>query len=378
MTNAMTIFYLLSSIVFFIYSYGFVDFNLTLSSHPLVTGFVSWSQSLAMFNRPLSIQVYLGLIIAMFICYFVSLTHHNSQDRVFPWRFVAVLALIFTVSYPLLSSDVFKYLFSARMVVDYGANPHVLPPNTFPDDTWIRFMRWVHTPSPYGPVMTALAIPPYLLGLKKFVLALFLFKFMTLGAYLLAVWLVGKLAAMINKDVRFVTRAQVYFALNPLIFVEWLTNAHNDGLMITAFLLAVYLLFRNKKVLSVGALLLSIGIKYVTVILLPFIFLKKKISLVFVGYYSLILLFLAPLLYHYSYQYQPWYVTWLIPLAAILGNSTIMWGVGAYTLGSFLRYIPYISTGLWEGTSLQFAIYSFSPPLVLMGAYGAYRLLRRT
>ncbi|MFH1244099.1 MAG: hypothetical protein V1487_00785, partial [bacterium] len=57
----------------FLYSYGFVDFNLTLSSHPLVTGFVSWSQNLAMFHRSTSLIVYLALILLSYSLYSITL-----------------------------------------------------------------------------------------------------------------------------------------------------------------------------------------------------------------------------------------------------------------------------------------------------------------
>ena len=65
MFKFLAISYFLISISLFAYSYGFVDFNLTISSHPLVMNFVGWSQSLAMFHRSTSLYVYLGIILLM-------------------------------------------------------------------------------------------------------------------------------------------------------------------------------------------------------------------------------------------------------------------------------------------------------------------------
>src|SRR3989339_1730547 len=118
---------------FFLYSYGFVDFNLTLSSHPLVTSFVSWSQNLAMFHRSTSLFVYLALVVLAYLLYCLTLL--SSPPQSFPWKFVIFLALIFALSYPLLSSDVFKYLFAAKEIVVYHANPHTVPPQVFEGDT---------------------------------------------------------------------------------------------------------------------------------------------------------------------------------------------------------------------------------------------------
>ncbi len=350
----------------FLYSYGFVDFNLTLSSQPWVMAFVTWSQQLAMFNRGRSTNVYLALIGTLFLFYLVVLSYYARHPASrFPWKQILTLALVFTLAYPLLSSDVFKYLFAAKELVLYHTNPHVVAPQVFEGDTWLRFMRWIHTPSPYGPVMTALAIPPYLLALGKFVPALYLFKLAQLGWYLLSIWLIGRLAA--NRKVV----AQLVFALNPLILVEWLTNAHNDAPMITLLLLALYLIKIGKRIPAFLVLLLSIGIKYVTVFGLLYLTFQKLPRKIMVAL-SLIILTLAPLLYHYSYQYQPWYVTWIIPFVALSGVPALIWLATAYSLGAFLRYLPFIGTGLWQGTAQYFALLTFAP----IAATAIYLLLK--
>lgn len=348
------IFWLMLSIGVFVYSYGFVDLNLTLSNNKILFDFVSWAQQLVYFNRELSLQIFIGVIISLFILYLLTL--RLSSNNPFPWKLVVAISVILALSYPMLSSDVFKYLFSAKEILVYHANPYTVTPNSFPDDTWIRFMRWVHTTSPYGPFFTLLTIPYYLLGFGKFVPILYLFKLDQVAWYLLAIWLVGKLKGV---------KAQYYFAFNPLILMEWLVNAHNDAIMITLLLLSIYLYTIKNKAWSFVTLLLSIGVKYVTAIFLPFIFISKKIKLDYIVYFLLACLFLAPLLYHYSWQYQPWYVTWLVPLAALLDSKVIRWSVGAYTLSVFSRYLYFVGTGSWLGTPLQHALMTFLPPVIV-------------
>jgi len=320
--------------------------------------FVSWTQSLAMFDRTTSLFVYLGIIISMYLLYIGVMMHwFNGKLTKFPWKPVMLIGVILAFSYPFLSSDVFKYLFAAKELLAYHANPHSVAPQVFEGDTWLRFMRWIHTPSPYGPVMTGLAIPYYVLGMGKFVPTLYLFKLDQVFWYALSIWLIGRLSP--KRPVL----AQLIFALNPLVLVEWLVNAHNDAPMIALLLLAIYLLKLNRGILSLGSLLLSIGIKYVTIVFLPIILFSKilKLKLTSIYYYLFTVLALAPILYHYSYQYQPWYVTWIIPFAALTGSPVIVSLTLAYSLGSFLRYIPYISTGLWIGTPIYFALLSFTP-----------------
>jgi hypothetical protein len=351
-----------------VYSYGFVDLNLTLSSHPLVTHFVTTIQKLVYFNRPLSIQVFVGLISLLTLSYGASLrSAYKDGVATFPWKLVSVLSLIFALAYPMLSSDVFKYLFSAKMIVVYHANPYVVTPNFFENDTWIRFMRWVHTTTPYGPVFTLATIPYYLLGLGKFVPALYLFKLDQIAWYLLTIYLVGKLTETQGWKKTAVVFSQLFVALNPLIIMEWLVNAHNDASMIALCMLALYLAIKDRKAWSLISLAASVGIKYITVVLAPLLlfpsFIKKNFTRVVYG--LTIALSVTPLLYHYSYQYQPWYVTWIIPLVALVPSKGVRLVAAIYSCSVMTRYLYFVSTGSWLGTQLEHAAMTFLPPLIV-------------
>ena len=59
-------------------------------------------------------------------------------------------------SYPALSHDIFNYIFNAKMVVDYHANPHVMVAMDFPNDPWLRFMHNVHRITSYNVCYTKL------------------------------------------------------------------------------------------------------------------------------------------------------------------------------------------------------------------------------
>lgn len=364
MINPLLLYYPIT-LLLFIYSYGFVDLNLTLSSNPILFNFVTWVQHLVYFNRPLSLKVFIVLIVLLYLLYFITLLLHYSLKR-FPWRPVIFLAVILSLSYPMLSSDVFKYLFAGKEILVYHANPYLVTPNSFPDDTWIRFMRWVHTTTPYGPVFTGLTIPYYLLGFGKFVPILYLFKLDQVAWYLLSIWLIGKILSSQKWSDRKVVVAQLFFALNPLILMEWLVNAHNDAIMITLLLASMYLLTVRKRAWSFVTLLLSIGIKYVTVIFVPLLFFPKLVEkhLQSTVYYLLTILTLAPLLYHYSWQYQPWYVTWLIPLSALSPHRWLRWTIGVYSFSVFSRYLFFVGTGSWLGTPLWHALMTFVLPLI--------------
>lgn len=356
MSKPLNCLWIFLALVIFVYSYGFVDLNLTLSSQPIVFNFVTTLQRLVYFNRPTSLLVFGSLITVSFLLYGVTL-RFMGKIKQFPWVPVSLVALILAVSYPMLSHDVFKYLFSAKVIALYHQNPYLVTPDSFVGDPWLRFMRWVHTTTPYGPVFTGLTVPYYFLGLGKFVPMLYLFKLDQVAWYLLSVWLIGKIGR---------TRAQLYFALNPLILMEWLVNSHNDAPMITLLLLSLYLYLRQRHGWSFISLALSAGIKYVTAIFLPVILFGQqlKLSLNAILLYLLGALTLAPLLYHYSWQYQPWYVTWLVPFAALLPFRAVRITVAVYTFSVFSRYLSFVSTGSWLGTPLEHALMTFLPPVL--------------
>ncbi len=352
--------YLLLVLGFFTYSYGFTDFNLTLSSNPQILEFIAWARTLSVFDRELGVKIYLGLVSAAFFIY-VSRALILPTLKTFPWKIIIFVAVISSLAYPFLSSDIFKYLFTGKIVAFYRSSPYAFAPDHFADDLWLRFMRWVHTPTPYGPVMTALGTLYYLAGMGRFTPALYLYKLDQVFWYLLSVWLIGKLSNQHSS-----VKNMLFFALNPLVIVEWLINSHNDAAMITLLLLALYLLRNKRKVLSLISLFLSIGIKYATVLALPLFFLKRKISPSISHIYLLLSFFLAPLLYNYSTQYQPWYITWILPFATLSGSAEVKWISAAYSLGGLLRYLPFISTGLWQASPAQFAALTFAPPIFVL------------
>jgi len=65
-------------------------------------------------------------------------------------------------------------------------------------------------------------------------------------------------------------RGFLLFAWNPLLQFELAGNAHNEALLICWMLLAIYLLVRERYVLSVLALTVAILIKFTPALLVPF------------------------------------------------------------------------------------------------------------
>ncbi len=140
---------------------------------------------------------------------------------------------------PMLFSDnVFTYIFSGRILAIYHADPLNNAPIQFPLDP---FLRWIgvaerNSPNIYGPLW--LYISSALAGIKASqVVTLLLFKGLALLSHLLnciLVWLIlGKIAP------RRKLLGTLLYAWNPLAIIELAGNGHNEGLLLSLFLLAM-------------------------------------------------------------------------------------------------------------------------------------------
>lgn len=318
------------------------------------------------------------------------LTNHKSQTTNHLQFFVPILVILL-VSYNALSHDIFNYIFNARMVLKYGADPHVRTALEFASqDDWVRFMHNIHTPAPYWYGWTAISLLPYLLGLGKFLTTWLAFKlFSAIGLVLLLIvqWkLVEKL--QLGKEGKFWFLA---FVLNPLVLIELVSNGHNDAWMMVGGLgslliisqitsedpstsLRTRLLMPKRKLtlilLSLALLLFSMSIKIATVVLIPIWFLilvqssKFKVQnwrLKFlhpwmiekIEYYlydlSSLLLFL-PLLTSRSQQFHPWYLVWSLSFLPFMKIKEWRNALLILSISSMFRYVPWLANGGFEFT----------------------------
>lgn len=336
-----------------IYSYGFLDFNLTLSSHPLFLKFVEPLQRLVYFERPHSAQAYIFIFASLFVLYVFILFY--SRIKYFPWKLFLILMVLLTLAYPMLSYDVFNYMFHGKILWLYHANPHTHAPLEFQNDLWLRFMRWVHTPSAYGPIFTLIESPAYLLGFGKFVPTLYLMKATMTAFFVWIIYLVGQLRGL---------RAQLLVAFNPFLLLELAVNSHNDAVMIAYAIFALVLWQQKRNGLSVISLLLSIGVKFVTILSLPMFLLtnfKSQVRLLSIFLYLPVLLLPA--------RFQSWYLVWSLLPASLIDTS---WSRAWLILTSFaglVYYLPYVATGFWNNSISFVSFILYLPPLLTLGIY---------
>jgi hypothetical protein len=393
-----------------LFSYALTDPNLVLVNWQPYWQFQIWMWETFFKNPQLTTGVYSFLLLVAFLLYLfiVKKLEQSSLEYAFGWKKYAliyglVLAPLF-FSYNALSHDVFNYIFNAKMLVAYGANPHEAVALSFSNDPWTRFMHNTHTPAPYGYGWTAISLIPYLSGFGKFFLTWIAFRIWSIiSIVLLYVGLQYAAKIFTGQKLQAYQLAVVFF--NPLFVLEVVSNMHNDLWMIVpavVALAAVTDLDPRKtpqlKKLGLALLLLaaSISIKLATLVLIPlvvllvleknFLFtladsLSAKLPLFkllparilqslesylyqYIPLLAAGLLFI-PLLTSRSQQFHPWYWLWVLVWIPFIRYRFLRNLLILFSLSSMLRYIPWLWTGGFAGEVLLYQkLITWTPGIV--------------
>ncbi len=384
------LFWLLSGLyvgVFGLYSlftFALTDPNLTYLSWAPYWRFQWWMWATFFHNADLLSNTYLGLILCIFAIYLLLCglvlrqTSANSAKinngnyiptPILFWSVVSIISVMLILSNNSLSHDLFNYLFNAKMVAVYHADPHVRTALEYAaSDDWVRFMHNTHTSAPYGYGWTIWSLIPFVAGLQKFTLTWLMFKIWSGVSLVFLVWAVNQLSLQLWQKRLSLASAVLLFA-NPLLLIEVLSNGHNDLWMMAPAIWSLTLLLQSQKVkkgvgrlviFSILALAFSISMKLVTVVLIPLwliiwstAFIKslpfgKKVAGFFHNNLALIasLFLFVPLFTAQSQRFLPWYLIWiLVWLPLIKGHN--WWKRSIITLSLFclLRYYPFLSVG---------------------------------
>lgn len=180
------------------------------------------------------------------------------------------LGVILAVWWPSsLSGDVYGYVGFARMFVHHGMNPYTHTPDDLRaiGDPSGPFARFRH-PSIYGPVWTLLSvIIVWLLKSASLWWQVVAMKLLSAVCLVLTAFVGRQVAEEFSPGTGDVTMLAI--ALNPLFLVEGPGNGHNDLLMAFLMLSGILYLLRKNHVLGSLMLGASIGIKFVSAVMVP-------------------------------------------------------------------------------------------------------------
>lgn len=361
---------IISSTLIFLYSFTQIDLNMTLSRVGILQTVQKTFQTVGYYQRPISMWIYLGILIVLFYVYEkILFLIKNGQlgERRF-WQLVGLTSVILLFSYPAFSYDMFNYMFTAKTVAVYQKNPYEVIPLQFADiDVWTNFMRWTHLPSAYTPLWIALTVPAYLLGFGFLLTTMWSMKFLVLLFHLATVVGIGKILEKVEPKYKVLGMA--IFAFNPLIIIEDLVSSHNDVVMMAFAVWSIYFAIKGSDLKSWLLLSLSVAAKLMTAALIPVWFFMGKKD---VRNWMLIFMMGGFLGAVATREVLPWYWVWIVPFIALLPSNTTITSIStAVSLGLLLRYAPFLYYGSWDSPALILKnIGTFLPIVVaLLGIY---------
>ena len=192
----------------------------------------------------------------------------SEETRPFILRAIVAWTIPLAAALPLFSRDVFAYIAQGQVMIA-GLNPYVDGYSQISNYLQIGADDlWAQSPTPYGPVFLWIEEGIVRITGGNPDTSIILFRVVALAGVALCVYIVPKLAELhaINPN-----RALWLTAANPLFLINFVAAIHNDALMIGLALAGLYLAAVRRPVLGILLITLSVGIKPITLIFLPFV-----------------------------------------------------------------------------------------------------------
>ena len=230
-------------------------------------------------NRMNQTLLYVIVLSIITIFYILIIKNRNKLFKNFKSiiKYIAVVGCIYVFTIPFVCSDVFYYLGVGRIDSKYGQNPYYVTIKEYVDtednnqylsqDTVLAqgyINDWADTTVVYGPVWQLICKVIAIFSFGNINIGLLVFKLINLLVHLVNCYLIYK-----------VTGKKIFaliYGLNPFVLIEGIVCVHNDIFIVLFILLSLYFLLKKKNLLlSIIFLALCTGIKYFSILLLPFI-----------------------------------------------------------------------------------------------------------
>ncbi len=232
-------------------------------------------------EKILNAMLFFTIFTILFLAYIFILKKHNKilKNKKTLFIVIAIVSVLFAMIIPYTSTDVYSYIANGWSAAHYGENPYYVSTGEIVDATGQNepmFNKvancWRYETVVYGPLWTAICTVLSWLSFGNIDIALLIFKIANLLVHLINCVLIYK----ITRKRLFV----IMYGLNPFILFEALSNVHNDIFIILFILLAIYFAIKRKNLfVSVIFIALATAIKYLAILILPFIILymlRKK------------------------------------------------------------------------------------------------------
>ena len=250
-------------------------------------------------------QIILSYALA-FLSYFLILKQQWSV------RSILVLALALRVilvpSFPNLSDDIYRFVWDGNLIVN-GMNPYLY----LPSELIVEQSGWTPNASHlfanlnsqeyftvYPPISQLVFGLSSFLGGQALLSSTVMMKIMLLLGEAALLFILMRLLTIYKLP----AERLAFYALNPLVIVEVMGNMHFEGLMLCFLCLAWWLMITNRLLGAALAMAVSIGIKLIPLMLLPFLIVYwgwKRAFVFFTVIGCTLILFFLPVLLHLEF-----------------------------------------------------------------------------
>jgi len=216
----------------------------------------------------------IGIYSFLFIAYLWIFRTATRKNLGFWLAVAVVMRLVLVFIFPLLSDDVYRFIWDGLLVVN-GYNPFNYLPATLIAEGPI-------VPGLDQDLFDSLNSPEYFtiyppIAQATFAVATFLFPKSIYGAAVvmkvfLFVFELGSLILILKllKHWQMPLKNSLLYALNPLIVIELCGNLHYEGAMVFFLLLSIWLVVKGKDWFSAAMLAFSVASKLLPLMFFPF------------------------------------------------------------------------------------------------------------
>ena len=227
-------------------------------------------------NFSIPIGIHQLALLALAMLFYWSYRYYRSRMRPSHLVIVVAFSLFFcflVIWMTPLSTDLYYYVFYAKIFNDYGANPYATYLDNFSTDNFFELIpkSWTTLRLPYGPLWLLLYAPVQALAGERIFTNLVLLKLMAIVAFFVGGWLLYLLLKQRDGS-RSIYPLLLYF-WNPLLISEIAKDGHHDSWVALLLLLALVCYAKGWRWLVPLPLLLAAFFKFVPAILLPVIYL---------------------------------------------------------------------------------------------------------
>ena len=224
-------------------------------------------------DKILNALLFFGIFSVLFLVYILILKNYKKifKNKKQIFILIFIVSILFMVIIPYTSLDVYSYIANGWSASHYKENPYYVSIGQIADETGFSdkmFNKvatcWRYETVVYGPLWTMICTILTSFSFGNIDIALYIFKFVNLLVHLINCILIYK----ITKRKLFM----LLYGLNPFILFEALANTHNDIFIILFILLAIYFAIRKRNLfISVAFLAMATAVKYLAILILPFI-----------------------------------------------------------------------------------------------------------